>query len=624
MPCSESGNRQAIRLLRGEVNPNPSLYEVESYFDVGAVLDGNETRRRNTESCPIGIEGHISLSPNKLALDIGESTTLSVNSSHAWTVGDIPDHITLTPTSGEAGVHTIRITALAIASVAKISFINTTSTDTADLQVETLVLPTYGKQPIQTRWMEIDLNKVMNGESYNIWSKNWDTGLANDFSLGGWNGGTYRTRVIGEYEWMLENWKMAYNTDRAYGLYKVTDELLTQSGVPMSKQQSEELNGCYAFAGQATDRYLNGLAVYTENPQPMGMNANLFSEATVSNLNIKNVGGTNTIVKDANTLSFFVDNLPPQQAYTMTRAAATNEFKIHTFWGAIAEGNNQYIATTDAGTNNSLTAKIGNYSISMLFVVSSNGTAFDALPNIKIEKGNTFTGWITPQEPIQGWDMADRAAFEQLFGMVGRDLSPNNLLNHLFVSPSDADLPWLKSWLTADKCNDLLGVRLLPTGHKQNLQAANVAGNIIQFGERVAFGLRSNMLIKDDIGPAIWINVAKSAKDNQQIVFDTTSNMPASTSIKAWQRNYRFCRPLTDAELGYKLWRDDANDRILVTSLNQTTPQGTSELPKGLLRGLAVRWLNPTKTEVIAPLSKLLEEVAQTANDGAYKWYGWH
>ena len=101
-------------------------------------------------------------------------------------------------------------------------------------------------------------------------------------------------------------------------------------------------------------------------------------------------------------------------------------------------------------------------------------------------------------------------------------------------------------------------------------------------------------------------------------------NNTVPASIQYWQRHARFCRPLTDEELGYKLWRDDANDRILVTALNQPQPAGTTELAKGLLRGMAVRWLNAAKTKVAVPLSRLLAEIEKTRNDGEHQWYGWY
>ena len=50
--CSVSGNKQAIALRQGFVNPNTSLYEVEKYFT--DTLDGEPTKTVDLDVCPIG------------------------------------------------------------------------------------------------------------------------------------------------------------------------------------------------------------------------------------------------------------------------------------------------------------------------------------------------------------------------------------------------------------------------------------------------------------------------------------------------------------------------------------------------------------------------------------------
>lgn len=51
---SESGKRQAILLLEGWANPNPTLYEVQAYFPESAVIDGQNTSVWAPEDCPEG------------------------------------------------------------------------------------------------------------------------------------------------------------------------------------------------------------------------------------------------------------------------------------------------------------------------------------------------------------------------------------------------------------------------------------------------------------------------------------------------------------------------------------------------------------------------------------------
>lgn len=50
--CSETGQKQAIRLRTGFDNPNPSQYDVEGYFS--GMLAGEQTSSMDVGACPIG------------------------------------------------------------------------------------------------------------------------------------------------------------------------------------------------------------------------------------------------------------------------------------------------------------------------------------------------------------------------------------------------------------------------------------------------------------------------------------------------------------------------------------------------------------------------------------------
>jgi len=53
--CSESEKKQAIYLLEGEENPDPSEYEVQGYFKAGDIVDGQPTRIFNPKVCGTNI-----------------------------------------------------------------------------------------------------------------------------------------------------------------------------------------------------------------------------------------------------------------------------------------------------------------------------------------------------------------------------------------------------------------------------------------------------------------------------------------------------------------------------------------------------------------------------------------
>lgn len=104
---SESGRKQAIRLLTGYSNPDPSQYEIEAYFSAGATLKGRPTKIYDVFACPTG---YIFVTPSDVTLtDAQPSVTLSVNSSLPWSVVLNSAGVTVTPSSGLAGVSVVTL-----------------------------------------------------------------------------------------------------------------------------------------------------------------------------------------------------------------------------------------------------------------------------------------------------------------------------------------------------------------------------------------------------------------------------------------------------------------------------------------------------------------------------------
>ena len=533
--CSISGAKQAIILLEGHDNPNPTKYEVIGSFKEGDVIDGYPSMIYNTEACPL---------PE-------------------------PEY----------------------------------------------TLPDYVIEPVESRYFRLNPSITsLNGEGYNVYAADWDKTPV-EFSNGGENLGTYPTRRIGEMEIMLSNWKMKYHKDRNYGSWNIDHDILDASSINMTVDECYEKNGCYTFGGSATTRLFSGLEVYSKRYFTDNIKENLFDSSQISNFNV--IDGK--VVIDPNAKSFVI-NLSPAVQYTMSRDTFSGTFRIYRMWGTVTEGND-IVSFVEADKGNVITSEYSSYSLSYLFVFDTNNTTIKDLPDIKIEIGTTATDYIENKKSLQiyGWQVPYLEDYMQLLGTIGQDLSANNIMKHLFVSPNDKELPWINSFNISDKCEDLLGSRLVPCGHKRNTTLEN-GGKIFQFGERMALGLNSDQ----EIMPVIYFNMTAGYKV-ASVVYDNQNNIhQENASIKAWQRNYRFCRRLTDEELGYRLWVDEANDKILVTALTDTQPANTTELEKGLLRGLAVRWMNEDKTKVLASLSKLQAEIEKTKNDGEYNWYGFY
>lgn len=99
---SISGRKQAIALLIGYVNPAPSKYEVEFYFNTDGTVSGNPTITYDIQSCPAG---YIRISKTQIA--IGEPNvvdTFVLESSNRWSLISGPTSIvTFDYTAGGGG-----------------------------------------------------------------------------------------------------------------------------------------------------------------------------------------------------------------------------------------------------------------------------------------------------------------------------------------------------------------------------------------------------------------------------------------------------------------------------------------------------------------------------------------
>lgn len=131
-PVAESGNRQAIALLEGTANPDPSLYDVAFYFPPGAVVSGNPTELYAPEQCPVG---SIYAMPGSIFVTLAEpQATITLYSSHAWIVDSYnAEAFTLDTSGGPAGTSVIIVGRGAAQGQGPIIFINTVTGQTAEV-----------------------------------------------------------------------------------------------------------------------------------------------------------------------------------------------------------------------------------------------------------------------------------------------------------------------------------------------------------------------------------------------------------------------------------------------------------------------------------------------------------
>lgn len=137
-PISESGKKQAIALLYGRPNPNPLLFEVETYFNDDGFISGNPTTEFAPDVCPVGFlrlsASYIVLSPDDPA------AIVKLNSSGAW-VSSATAYASIVPASGIAGEFDLMLTRTATLGQQEIVFTNIETGNTATLYLVNVLDP---------------------------------------------------------------------------------------------------------------------------------------------------------------------------------------------------------------------------------------------------------------------------------------------------------------------------------------------------------------------------------------------------------------------------------------------------------------------------------------------------
>lgn len=582
--CSLSGQKQAIILLEGHENPDLSKYEVVGSFTEGEVIDNHASIVYNIDACPL---------PEP----------------------ELPE------------------------------------------------LPKYVKEPIESRYFEVRPNTTTLKEDaikiefggfgsltfVPICNEDFDdpTGIATDpvgFEEGGNVQETLKVRRIGEYYWTLENFKINYTPNGSLSQYILKQSQLDNAGIPLTIKENIQKSGTFFYGSNPSIKYFDQLKTYPQRTLPTKTNPNYWDKSLIQNIVPNNTGSPIDF-------NFVQDNdwatiILPNRLFT-NQETASNQYRAITIWREDPDNTEIRISrmytefidinTTYNGSVNDIdnqqsyidgmtTYTPGYRSIS----VKLNGRKFEELPKIKIEYGNVYTGWTEGffETEEKGWTIPDRNDFLQLFGMVGKDLSYLNLRKNLFVKPIDTDIPWINNYPASEQCEDLLGVRFLPIGAKNNgvdIGVNGKDGEIYNYGQKIEFLTKDEISSVNGSSPALWLTDTNKAYERATVVWDiynVTTSDAGGGSAQFWQKNVRLCKALSDEELGYRLWVDEDNDKILVTTLDDIQPENTIELDKGLLRGLAVRWMNEDKTKVLVALSKLQAEIEKTKNNGEYKWYG--
>ncbi len=107
-PISDSGRKQAIALMVGQTNPNPTLYEIEMYFAPGDLVNGEPTTTTDIGDCPISI---FSINPGDIVLHPGNpDDAVSIYSTYGWHLIGSYAYVTAAPSTAGSGYTDVLLT----------------------------------------------------------------------------------------------------------------------------------------------------------------------------------------------------------------------------------------------------------------------------------------------------------------------------------------------------------------------------------------------------------------------------------------------------------------------------------------------------------------------------------
>lgn len=109
-PISETGNKQAIAILAGRTNPDPSKYVVQMFYAPEAILEGVPTVQLSDDCAT----GYIFLSEARVVFFAGGAAQLvNVTSSDPWDILSDAGLVTVTPNTGPQDVTQVSVAPIA-------------------------------------------------------------------------------------------------------------------------------------------------------------------------------------------------------------------------------------------------------------------------------------------------------------------------------------------------------------------------------------------------------------------------------------------------------------------------------------------------------------------------------
>jgi len=225
---------------------------------------------------------------------------------------------------------------------------------------------------------------------------------------------------------------------------------------------------------------------------------------------------------------------------------------------------------------------------------------------------------------INGWKLPTPADYRQLFAMSPFDTQHNGVhtaLNERDVrfalsaksgdNPLAFDIdqgnnsPYKVYWFNPSLTTNQYSFNLMPGGARLNGDGPWCNG-LGPNGGCYNDGLRG------DIYHLFY--AAYFAVQNSNNLFGVVSlhdNVDTKEKESYHYMNVRWCRPLTDIELGYKLYINAEQTDIKKLDLNTGAPSGYTELPRGYIRGFYVQYIlnNPNPNLTVSDIVNYAKSV---------------
>ncbi len=203
------------------------------------------------------------------------------------------------------------------------------------------------------------------------------------------------------------------------------------------------------------------------------------------------------------------------------------------------------------------------------------------------------------------WGLPSTAAFRQLFAMCG-NASEYTVRTTLCYKPNEIPIAKIQPnivWITNENTNKY-GFNLIYGGQRAHV-------NNYPWGTLDSNGEYVSILSNQGDFVIFYTTATFPTSEAGSVVIH---DYPDTAQGKGWSwHTIRWCRKLTDKELGYKLYVNSDRSDIKKLGLNDVPPSGYAELPKGYLRGFYIQYIldNPNPTMTVTQLRQMELNIAE-------------